>query len=464
MNVLIVDDQRSARRVLSDLVKTRTGVQIAEAATVSEARTAMTATRFDLAFVDLRLSDDPRDRGGLEVLELLRSQGPCLVVMVTGHGAMADVRAAMRRGAWDYVLKDDVCEELVGAMLDEAANRFALEREVLSLRAAQRETQPDGMIGASEPLRRLRDAISRVATSRRPVLVVGPTGVGKELVVRTIHRLGANPTAPFIDLNCGALPGELIESQLFGHERGAFTGAERRSAGLLAATGQGTLFLDEIAELPLAQQTKLLRVLESGRFRPVGATEDLPFTGRVVAATHAALEQRVVEGRFREDLLHRLNVLQLNVPSLDERRDDIPALVSHFARDQPRPLRLTDDAMQVLVTAQWSGNVRQLRNVIDRLAVFVDEDPIGAEAVRRWLLPRPTSVSSVGALVAAALSEFRGEDVLLALERACIEEAMARTNGNKSAAARVLGVHRKVIERRLGSSETDDDDPNQKAR
>jgi DNA-binding NtrC family response regulator len=300
-------------------------------------------------------------------------------------------------------------------------------------------------------MRKLRALVEKVALSDRPVLVTGPTGSGKELTVMSIHELGPTPAGPLVDLNCGAFPAALIESQLFGHERGAFTGAERKHDGFFTTVGSGTLFLDEIAELPLDLQAKLLRVLESRTFRPLGAAASQRFDGRVIAATHVDLTERVAEGRFREDLYYRLNVLELRVPSLEERREDIPALLAHFISTQSRPLSFADDAMDLLMHAPWPGNVRQLRNLVDRIAVFAPDGPVSAETVESLLLPRAQKGGDepLRKLVREVLKSDAPDKFKL-MEGTLVEEALLLAQGNKSAAARLLGVHRKVVERRLG--------------
>jgi DNA-binding NtrC family response regulator len=309
-----------------------------------------------------------------------------------------------------------------------------------------------GLVGSSPVMETLRETIRRVSRSDRPVLVLGPTGSGKELVVRAIHAQGDHPGAPLIDVNCGAIPEPLMESFLFGHERGAFTGATRRQDGALAQVGQGTLFLDEIAELPLNLQTKLLRALETRRFVPVGSTAVKQFEGRVVAATHAPLQRRVAANLFREDLFYRLDVLTVRVPPLADRVEDIPALVLHFCDQQPRPLRLSPAAVDLLCALPWPGNVRQLRNVIDRLAVFSDGEVVSPEALRLALeasgATSDDDAPALGALVEAVL-RLPAEDKLQAAVDAIVAHAVDLAGGNKSAAARLLGVHRKVIERRL---------------
>jgi DNA-binding NtrC family response regulator len=307
-----------------------------------------------------------------------------------------------------------------------------------------------GLVGSSRAMDRLRETIRRVSRSDRPVLVIGPTGSGKELVVRAIHARGDRASEPLVDVNCGAIPEPLMESFLFGHERGAFTGATRRQDGSLTLVREGTLFLDEIAELPLMLQTKLLRVLESRRFAPVGSPVVKEFRGRVIAATHAALEQRVAANVFREDLFYRLNVLTVAVPGLHERLDDIPALVEHFCQQQARPLHLPRESIGLLRASPWPGNVRQLRNLIDRLAVFSEGEIVPPELLRGFLnghASQERGGEGIGSLFEAVL-RLSVDNKLEAVTDALIAHAMGVCQGNKSAVARLLGVHRKAIERR----------------
>jgi len=288
----------------------------------------------------------------------------------------------------------------------------------------------------------------------RPVLVTGPTGSGKELVARSIHLGGSAPGGPLVDVNCGSIPPNLVESQFFGHERGAFTGAERRQAGLFESVGDGTLFLDEIGELPLAIQPALLRVLETGRFRSVGGSDERRFAGRIVAATHRDLREHVERGLFRADLFFRLDVLTVTVPSLEERRHDIPELAAHFIAAQERSIHLTDDALRALMAAPWPGNVRQLRNLIDRIAVFSESERVTAQTLAALCPPahRPLDDGELDRLARAivALRPAGHEvDKLSMISRAVSAAALAVSDGNKSAAARLLGIDRKALDRRL---------------
>jgi DNA-binding NtrC family response regulator len=447
MRILVVDDERAARQVLVHLVSLVGEVETHEAASVAEAKSLLDQVQFDALLVDLRLSPDEDDRGGLLLVDEARARS-ILSVVVSGSHDVAAVRNAMRMGAQDYVLKDELCEELIVPVLRSIQSRRTLEREIVELRSRAAANLPH-LIGASEAMQRLRIMVQRVAVSDRPVLVTGPTGAGKEIVVRAIHSLGRHPSAPLFDLNCGAFPEALVESQLFGHERGAFTGADKKHEGFFAVASLGTVFLDELAEMPLELQAKLLRVLETGMYRPVGASASRKFLGRIIAATCADLEERVATGRFREDLYYRLNVLEVRVPPLDERREDIPMLLQYFASSQSRPLSFTEEAYAYAQQVQWRGNARQLRNVVDRLAVFAPEGPITAQVFEQFAGGRPlTSSSDPLAALAREVLKVDGGDKLRTAENLLIHEALRLTQGNKAAAARLLGVHRKVVERR----------------
>jgi len=453
MKVLIVDDQASARRVLSAIVAKMDGVEIEEADGLETARRALDTRALDVALIDLRLGSDARNRDGLVLVEEIRARTAVVPIIVTGYSEVAEIRMAMRVGAYDYILKDDLCDELVLPVLTGLRSRRRLEREVRELRARQQDGElgTGRLVGVSPAMEVLRETIRRAALSDRPVLVIGPTGSGKELVVEALHTLGPHPDHPLLDVNCGAIPEALMESQLFGHAKGAFTGADREQQGYLTLVKQGTLFLDEVAELPPALQSKLLRVLETGVFRPVGSPGQGRFEGRVVAATHADLADRVRAGTFREDLFYRLNVLAVRVPPLSERREDIPDLVAHFCRGQRRPLRFSEAALDLLAKAAWPGHVRQLRNLVDRVAAFSDDDLVTPEALGPFITESPASNTNADVLQATAQKILRLpiDNKLEAIEEALIAEAVRLSDGNKSGAARLLGMHRKAVSRRL---------------
>jgi DNA-binding NtrC family response regulator len=295
--------------------------------------------------------------------------------------------------------------------------------------------------------------LDRVAPTDRPVLIAGPTGSGKEVMAQLLHHRGRDAQAPFLDINCGALPEHLVEAELFGYAKGAFTGAVATHAGHFERVGSGTLFLDEVGELPLSLQPKLLRVLETRSFRPLGSTEVKRFEGRIVAATHRDLDKLVREGGFREDLYYRLAVFVLELPGLDRRREDIPELVAHFASLHPRPMTFSLEAIMRLQDHAWPGHIRQLRSLVDRLGILSEDAHITGDTLAGFLKAAMPLVSTVSEL-ADALLALDGDDKLEAAEQLLVDRAMHLSAGNKTAAARLLGVNRKAIERRMQSRES----------
>lgn len=303
----------------------------------------------------------------------------------------------------------------------------------------------------STAMRQVHTLIQRIAPTDRPVLIFGPTGSGKDIAAQELHRQSPRASSPFVDVNCCSIPETLLEAELFGHERGAFTGAVSSRAGYFAQAEDGTLFLDEIGDLPLSLQPKLLRAIESGQFRSVGSSELQRFAGRIVAATHRDLAQMVREGRFREDLYYRLSVFTIRIPSLAQRREDIPLLVQYFAGQQRRSLQFTPDALARLACAAWPGNVRQLKNVIDRIAVLTDSPCLDVAMVESFLSePSEPCGQDIDEAVARLL-QIEGEDKMSAVEHLLLDKVLRDCAGNKTAAARMLGVNRKVIERRVQS-------------
>lgn len=312
------------------------------------------------------------------------------------------------------------------------------------------KADPGAFIGAAPAFRQLVRMIDRVAPTDHPLLVFGPTGSGKELVARRVHARSLHQDQPFVDVNCGAIPETLIEAELFGHVRGAFTGAGENRQGLFQQVGKGTLLLDEIGELPLALQPKLLRVLETRTFRPVGSSTSLHFAGRVVAATHRDLRELARDGLFREDLFYRLAVFVLAVPGLEQRVEDIPALVTHFASQHTRRLEFSPAAIRRLSQHAWPGHIRQLRNLISQLSVLAENPLIDVDILEPFLANETTGPVSRASL-ADMLLQLDGRDKLAAAEDLLIDRALERSGRNKSAAAALLGVGRKTIERRLKS-------------
>jgi DNA-binding NtrC family response regulator len=467
VKILVVDDQRSGRRVLKQMLAALPDTEILEAASVDDALATIEASSPDLLLLDIRLTADPRDRGGLEILRTVRAQGlQTPAVIITSMSEFAEVREAMRLGAQDYVPKDELCPEMLLPIVEGLRERMQLKGEVLRLRDKVEKTYGvRGVIGSSMAMERVRKVVDRVAESATTVLIRGETGTGKELVARALHEASSRRADPFIAVNCSALPGTLIESLIFGHERGAFTGADRRTRGQLEQAGSGTVLLDEIAEMPNELQAKLLRVLEDRRFRPLGAENEIVLRARVLAATHVDLEQRIAEGRFRADLFFRLNVVSVTLPSLAERGDDLLELVSAFAADCARPLKFTDAAMGWLMRRSWPGNVRELRNVIERLALLADDDVIDVPILEALApeKPSPDGTAEVDRIARAllALPERLGSK-LQVIERAVLHHAVEMSGGNKAAAARLIGVDRKVLDRRWDRRDETPSSPNRR--
>ncbi len=401
----------------------------------------------DAALIDIRLdAKDARNRDGLELVREMVEQKLGTPIVVSVFGEMAEIRHAMRYGAYDYILKDDLSAELIEPIIRQIQERCQMKAELSRLKACTKDSKNE-LIGTSPAMQSVKHMADRLATIDRPVLILGPSGSGKELIARRIHKHGNHASEPFVAINCSAIPEALIESELLGHVRGSFTGAVSGNEGYFAAARQGTLFLDEIAELPLQLQPKLLRVLETRSFCPVGSRKERPFRGRIIAATHANLQQRVDQGLFREDLYYRLAVLEIHAPSLNERREDIPDLVLNFAATQHRELLFTQKALSALARADWPGNVRQLRNTIDRLAILTDDTPITDETVHRIMGLLPSDEDLLKAM-ARSLLNLDVTNRLKAVQDAMITQALQMRGGNKSAAAKLLGVHRKQVERR----------------
>jgi DNA-binding NtrC family response regulator len=406
-----------------------------------------------MMLLDIRLSDDPNDRGGLEFLQWMRQSGRTTpAVMITASTELYEVREAMRRGAQDYVLKDELCPEMLIPIVEGVRERFALRGEVVRLRQQVNRTLGVGAImGSSPAIERVRRLVTRVADADSPVLIRGETGSGKEMVARAIHHSGKRSSQPFLAVNCSALPGTLIESMIFGHHRGAFTGADRRVRGQLELAAGGTVLLDEIAEMPIELQAKLLRVIEDRQFRPLGSEDEIPFNARVLAATHVDLERRIVQGTFREDLYFRLNVVSIEVPSLAQREEDIAHLLQNFSSEQPRKFRFSNDAIAWLCKRRWPGNVRELKNAIERLALLAEKDLIDTATLEELVGQEPVFADRELERMARAVLALPASvgSKLEVVERATLRQALASSDGNKSAAARLLGLHRKSLDRML---------------
>ncbi len=450
--LLIVDDERSLRFSIGEWCRDL-GFRPLEAANARDAMGLVREHHVDAVLLDLRLGEDD----GLQVLKRIREHDATLpVVMLTGHGTVEHAVRAIKMGAYDFMLKPPDLDHL-GVVLERAMEHARLKREVDHLRASAPSAQP--LVGGSEGLQKAMQRLERAAKSgTSTVLIQGETGSGKELMARFLHDKSARSAGPFIELNCSAIPEQLLESELYGHERGAFTDAKRFKKGLFELADGGTLFLDEIGEMAPQLQAKLLRVLETRTFRRVGGHADITVDVRVVAATHRDLPKLVAEGRFREDLFFRLNVVPITIPPLRERRADVPLLAEHFVtrfcRELGRPTaRIAVPAMRLLTDYPWPGNVRELKNVIERVVLLEAEDEILAEHL-------PVEMRSGSAAGAAPPSEpfptgavRRLEDI----EKLAIEHALRVCEGNKTRAAQQLGISRQTLRTKLKEYALGDD-------
>jgi len=438
-SVLIVDDEDATRDLCRDIAA-EIGLEVHTASTTNEALEILEQSAVDIVVTDLRVPQ----LGGLELLKRINSSQPNTSVMVlTQYGTIETAVAATRLGARDYVTKPFHVDEL-RAKIERLVQTVELDHENRVLRE-QLRTRPGfgGLIGVSAKMQRVYKMLEKVSQHNYPVLILGESGTGKELVARSIHFLGVRQNKPFVPVDCSGLVPTLIESELFGYVKGAFTGAQHSRTGLLETANGGTVFLDEIGDLPVDLQAKLLRALQEREIRPVGATDRLRIDVRIIAATNRDLESAIRAGAFRQDLYFRLNVVQVKLPPLRERKSDIPLLVSFFLEkfsDPQRPIRtISEDAMRRLMTYDWPGNVRELENAVER-AVALGSGPILHIAD----LPSNLQQGSSDTLL-----ESNELTTLEEMERRFILRALRETNGDKLAAARLLGIGKTTLYRKL---------------
>ena len=426
--ILLVEDDPSVRATIVTFLE----MEEFEVEAFSGTREAM--ARLAQGGCPLVVSDIYIDSGtGLDILAAAKQQDPnCAVILMSARGTMETVMAATKNGAFDYLAKPFELDTLL-----EAVKRAIAERTTDDDEAEAEELPESEMIGSSAGMVEIYKTVSRVAPTDATVMIEGETGTGKELVARMIHRFSNRAQAPFVPVDCGAIPPTLIESELFGVMRGAFTGADRDRVGVLEAANKGTAFLDEIGDIDPAFQVKLLRFLQEREIRPVGASRSRPVDVRVVVATNRDLQKMVEEGKFREDLWHRLNVVRVTMPPLRERRTDVPLLAQHFLAKYngrySRNVKMMESGLRELRDFTWPGNVRQLQHLIERLTILSDR--IDAETVR-------------DAIAAMDSKEGAGE-TLAETEADQIRRVLAATGGNKSRAAQVLGIERKTLYRKL---------------
>ncbi len=457
--VWIVDDDRSVRLVLSAAIRDA-GLQPREFADVNDVLDALASDVPDVMFTDVRMPGE----SGIALLErLARRDTPFPIIVMSAFTDVATTAAAYRHGAFDYLPKPFDLDAAV-----EMAERAIAQATPLASAPGEKIITPKAeLLGSSPAMRELFRAIGRVAASGLNALITGETGTGKELVARALHRESSRAGEIFVALNTAAIPSELLESELFGHEAGAFTGATRRHAGRFEQADGGTLFLDEIGDMPLALQTRLLRVLAAGEFYRVGGRELLSTDVRVIAATHQDLEAKVESGEFRADLLHRLDVLRLKLPPLRERREDIAPLAEHFLAEASseiglEPKRFAPAALRALRELPWPGNVRQLENTCRRLAVLASgrQIHVGDLPVELRSGAAPTRPAWSFALADWAEQELKGDGkplharALAEFDRVLLEAALAVNQGHRQNAAKALGLGRNTLTRKLGSSRT----------
>jgi len=467
---LVIDDERDIRELLT-LTLGRMDLVVETAATVAEARQRLSERRYALCFTDMRLPDG----SGQEIVELIAAQyAETPVAMITAYGNVDAAVTALKGGAFDFVSKP--VDISVLRRLVQTALKLSEEKR------ADQTASSGKLIGDSPPMTELRSTIAKVARSQAPVYIAGESGVGKELAARLIHELGPRSGAPFVPVNCGAIPSELMESEFFGHKKGSFTGAHTDKDGLFHAAQGGTLFLDEVAELPVHMQVKLLRVIQEKAVRPIGARAEVPVDVRILSATHKNLARLVELGSFRQDLFYRINVIELRVPPLRERRDDIPKLAGRVLERLSQgsgssPARLTPDALRALLAYDFPGNVRELENVLERAVAMCENGNITTDDLK--LMPRSAFPPGVADSTAPAPDPSRSfvpsppppayapppaqpfesrfeEDIpgdlaaaVAETERAAIMKALEATRWNRTAAAKQLGLTLRQLRYRL---------------
>ena len=434
LKILFADDEPALQETMS-LELPRMGHEVTVCPDGLTAIAALELNTYDCVLVDL----DMPGLNGIEVITKTKEMSPDTeTIVLTGKSSLDTAVAALRQGAFDYLTKPCKLAQLQ-ALFARVASKRQLTKKCAALRhqLLRAQGEPE-LIGDSPPMEAVRRLISKVAPTNSTVLILGETGSGKELVAQAVHDQSPRAQRPFVAINCGALPETLIESELFGHRKGAFTGADDHRVGLFEVASGGTLFLDEIGELPKAMQAKLLRVLESGEIRRVGDNESLKVDVRVVCATHRDLEQMVEDDEFREDLMYRINTFEIALPSLRERIGDLPALAEHLYRRFRGPAvagtsAFSDEAIEALQSHSWPGNVRELANVIEHATIVCDRPPIKPEHLPQRFGLRSVKLGPIGPVT------------LRDLEMHAIHEALQRHNGSKPAAAEELGVSLKTL-------------------
>jgi two-component system response regulator HydG len=445
-NILVVDDDPGHRITLKTVLKSW-NYRVSEAGDGQAAVSIVKDFPCDLILMDVRMAV----MNGIDALKQIKAYNPSIpVVIMTAYSSVESAVEAMKAGAYDYLTKPLDFDELK-LTIERAMEHTQLKDENRDLKAQlKNRAQARQIIGTSSPMRQLLEMVVTVAPSEATILITGESGTGKELIARAIHANSGRSSAPMVTVNCAALTESLLESELFGHEKGAFTGAERRREGWFVRADKGTLFLDEVGEMSMAMQVKLLRVLQEGEIQRVGGETPIYVDVRIIAATNMDLHGMAENGKFREDLFYRLNVVHLHVPSLKERADDIPLLAQHFLnryaeRNRKKIKGFNPQAMHRLLKYPWPGNVRELENAVERAVILSPGHYISEKDL-------PLSIMRPGNGDVDTQPSERSEEIdgsLDDIERAAIEKALSKTNGNKSEAARLLGINRRTLYNKL---------------
>ena len=432
---LIVDDEPDIRELLSMTLE-QMGLETVTAAKLSKAKKLLESEHFDLCLTDMKMPDG----NGLELVEYVQLSLPQLpIAMITAYGNMTIAVDALKKGAFDFISKPIELMRLRSIV--ESALKLETEPQAKSSRKTSTSTE---LIGSSPAMEKLKQQIRRVARSQAPIFISGESGSGKELVARAIHQLGPRESGPFIPVNCGAIPAELMESEFFGHKKGSFTGAHQDKQGLFLAANGGTLLLDEVADLPLAMQVKLLRAIQEKSIRAVGSEEEISVDVRILSATHKNLAKEVQNHQFRQDLFYRINVIELPVPSLRERADDIPLLankfLAQFAEEADIPtLQLSEEALEALKQHHFPGNIRELENTLERAFTLCQSTTITAEDLQ---LPMAAQQPREASQNANPSENMQGsiDEHLASIEKELLVNALEQNRWNKTAAAKTLGI------------------------
>lgn len=434
--IMIVDDEAPFRRLLQRRLS-RNGCLVEEFDSAESAIACIEEKDFDVALVDIKMPG----MDGIELLRRLKEINPNIeVIIITGQGSIDSAISAMKLGAYDYITKPCKLSEL-DLIVEKAYEKSILQKENILLKDQLRmRTLHDNLIGKSKKIREVMGLIDRIAPTSTPVLIQGESGTGKELVANIIHKKSKRSNGPFIVVNCASLQAELLENELFGHEKGAFTGASFMKRGLFEMADGGTFFIDEISEMNSNIQAKLLRAIELKEFRRVGGNKQIHVDVRVLAATNKRLEEEVKKGHFREDLFYRLNVVTINLPPLRERKEDIPLLVDYFLKkkniDGNKIKTISPEALEYLMNYDWPGNIRELANVIERAIILSSNDVISIKDL-------PISISK------ESHESYNPSSTIVSMERHLIEKTLKEFNGNKTRTAKILGISVRNLYRKI---------------